>query len=362
MRTVTSLDLGSLTTTRVAQTTKDLTGLSGTELKGEGRLGLEASNRASKAQHGLSFSHTLALEDKVLEPVIRSLDLAGHVGKLHADDRVINKLLTKGASLAAVLDGLLVANTGESKGLDDDTHALMVEVGHDDWRHFSTGTLTSSNVISYSNGKVVRPDTVGDPLLLTVDDVVFAILAQLSLAGQVGNITTGIGLSDGQADTLLAAQNTGHDAVLELLLTKLDKRWAANSETTDDVPHETTGSSAGQLVGDDHLVEKIPLISRDRLNTSLRRVLSWELDTEETSKVTTTTHLFVDLLRNLLGLVPVGNMRLDVVLDPFADLSAEGSMRFIEGSFMLSVHFGTKQGQQMGSGRRRALEPRHLPP
>jgi hypothetical protein len=90
-------------------------------------------------------------------------------------------------------------------------------------------------------------------------------------------------------------------------------------------------------------VEEIPLIGRNRLNTSLGRVLSWELDTEETSEVTTTTHLLVDLLRNLLGLVPVGNMRLDVVLDPFADLGAEGSMRFIEVRRVVLPYVSTKR-------------------
>lgn len=37
------------------------------------------------------------------------------------------------------------------------------------------------------SSEVVTPDTVGDPLLLTVDDVVLAILRKLGLALQVGH-------------------------------------------------------------------------------------------------------------------------------------------------------------------------------
>lgn len=45
---------------------------------------------------------------------------------------------------------------------------------------------------SYCSGEVVAPDTVRDPLLLAVDDVVFAVFGKLSFAGEVRNVATGI--------------------------------------------------------------------------------------------------------------------------------------------------------------------------
>jgi hypothetical protein len=126
--TVQTLDLGTLAAAGVGQTAKDLTGLTGAELKGDGRLGLETGNGSTKTKHGLG----LALEDEVLKPVVGGLDLAGHVGQLHADDGMLDELLAKGLALVGVLDGFFVADAGESQGLDDDAHTLVVEVGHDD--------------------------------------------------------------------------------------------------------------------------------------------------------------------------------------------------------------------------------------
>jgi hypothetical protein len=77
-------------------------------------------------------------------------------------------------------------------------------------------------------------------------------------------------------------------------------------------------------------VEEIPLLSRYRLNTTLGSILSWIFDTEKTGKVTSATHLLVNLFGDLLGLVPVSDMGLDVVFYPFADLGAQSSMRFVE--------------------------------
>lgn len=127
------LDLATLTTARVAETSKDLAGLSRAELERDGGLRLQTGDGPTEPQHGLGLAHLLALVDQVLEPVVRSLDLPGHVGQLHLDDGVLNQLLAKRLALAGVADRLFVANTREPQGLDNDTHALVVEVGHDGW-------------------------------------------------------------------------------------------------------------------------------------------------------------------------------------------------------------------------------------
>lgn len=52
--------------------------------------------------------------------------------ELEADDGVVDELLAEGLALVGVLDGFLVADAGEADALDDDAHALVVEVRHDD--------------------------------------------------------------------------------------------------------------------------------------------------------------------------------------------------------------------------------------
>ena len=219
------LDLAALAAAGVAEAAKDLTGLAGAELHGGGGLGLETRDGAAQPQHGLGLAHLLALVDDVLEPVVRGLDLARHVRQLEADDGVLDELLAKGAALVGVLDGLLEADAREAQALDDDADALVVEVGHDDTE---TLVLLAQQVLDghldvlkgdvggsagpdtlavhaagadtlraldqekthavhalatrpHGSGEVVGPDTVGDPLLLAIDDVVLAILAELGL-------------------------------------------------------------------------------------------------------------------------------------------------------------------------------------
>lgn len=182
---------------------------------------------------------------------------------------------------------------------------------------------------THSSGEVVTPDTVGDPLLLTVDDEVLAILAQLGLAGQVSDVTAGVGLGDGKADALVAAQDAGEDAVLEGLGAELDDGRAADAETSDDVPYEAAGAGARQLVRQEKLVEEIPLVGGHRLD-AVGGILGRVVDTEQTSEVAATTHLLVDLLGHTLGLVPLGDIGLDLGLYPLTNLGAKGSMSLVE--------------------------------
>lgn len=222
------LDLCSLATTAIAQAAKDLTRFPSAELKRSSALGLQAGNSATELQHGLHLAHSLALEDEVLEPVVRGLDLAGHVGELEADDGVVDEALAEGLALVRVLDGLLVADAREADALDDDADALVVEVGHD---HLEALVLLADQVLhghldvfegdvrgaagpdalavhlarryaaraaldeqdrdavhagpagAHGGCEVVAPDTVGDPFLLAVDDVVLAVFRKLGFTG-----------------------------------------------------------------------------------------------------------------------------------------------------------------------------------
>lgn len=203
-----------------------------------------------------------------------------------------------------------------------DTASLTLNQQHAEAFHTR---LASAN----SSGEVISPDTVGDPLLLTVDDVVLAILGELSLTAEVGDITARIGLGNSQANTLVTSQNAGQDTVNELLLAKLDQGRATNAVTTDQVPDQTTATSTRQLVGQQHLVEQIPALRRHRLDP-VWGVLLGVLDTQQTGQVAALTHLLVDLVGDILGLIPLGDVGLDLGVDPFADFLTESGVRVVE--------------------------------
>lgn len=225
--TVESLDLAALSTAGVAETAEDLAGLASAVFEGGGGLGLETGNGTAELEHGLGFVHGLGLVDDALEPAAGGLDLAGHVGQLQSDDRVVDQALAERLALVSVLDGLLVADAREADALDDDADALVVEVGHDhseslvlladqvlhgdlDILEGDIGGATAPDTLAVhatgadtgeitldeqkteavharfagadGSGEVVGPAAVGDPLLLAIDNVVLAILGQLGLA------------------------------------------------------------------------------------------------------------------------------------------------------------------------------------
>lgn len=214
------LDLGSLSSTAVTQATKDLTSFASAELESCGALCLQAGNGATELQHGFGLAHLLALVHKILEPVIRRFDLSGHMRQFHTDHRVIDEALAKRLALVCILHRFLVANTRKAYGLDDDSDALVVKVGHDDLeslvlladkvlhgdfdvfkgnvggaagpytlavhlagRNTASAALDQKNghaiharsTSAHRRGEVVAPDTIGNPFLLTIDNVMLSI-------------------------------------------------------------------------------------------------------------------------------------------------------------------------------------------
>lgn len=196
----------------------------------------------------------------------------------------------------------------------------------------------------HGGGEVVGPDAVGDPLLLAVDNKVLAVLAQLGLAGEVGHVGAGIGLGDGQADALVTAEDAGAEALLEGLGAKLEERRAADAEASNQVPDEAAGACPGQLVGDNHLVEEIPLLGGHGLYARGHDV-GRVLDAQQTGQVASAAHLLVNLLGNALRLIPLGDVRLNVGLDPLAQLSAQGGVGLVEvGGVVVLVPAGVGKG------------------
>ena len=84
------LDLGALPAPTITQPAKNLARLPRAKLKRHRRLCLEPSDGAAELEHRFRLVHALALEDQVLEPVVRGFDLTGHVRELEPDDRVVD--------------------------------------------------------------------------------------------------------------------------------------------------------------------------------------------------------------------------------------------------------------------------------
>lgn len=134
--TVQPLNLTTLTTTAITETTKDLTGLTGTELKSGGGLRLQTGNGATQLEHGFSLVHRLALVDDVLQPVVCCLDLTGHVRQLHPNHGMVDEPLAEGAALVGILHRLFITHPGEPDTLDHNANTLVIEVGHDDCSNY----------------------------------------------------------------------------------------------------------------------------------------------------------------------------------------------------------------------------------
>lgn len=125
------LNLGTLPSTRVTESAKDLTRFSSTEFERGCGLSLEACNGTPELQHCFGLIHDLALVNDVLKPVVAGFNLACHVGKLEADDGVVDEFLAKRLPLVGVLDRFLVADPREADALNDDANSFMVEVRHE---------------------------------------------------------------------------------------------------------------------------------------------------------------------------------------------------------------------------------------
>ena len=56
------------------------------------------------------------------------------MGKLEADDGMVDEWLAKGAAFVGILHSLFVAYAGETEALNDDADAFVIEVGHNYYR------------------------------------------------------------------------------------------------------------------------------------------------------------------------------------------------------------------------------------
>lgn len=116
----------------------------------------------------------------------------------------------------------------------------------------------------HGRDEVVTEDTVGDPLLGTVDNIMFAIGSLLGRGAQPSDITTGESLRDGQANLLLTAKAL----VCDLLFKRLVVGEVQHCGQSDDhAGHETvlesSSTGAGHLLTHDQVVEVIEFLRLD---------------------------------------------------------------------------------------------------
>jgi hypothetical protein len=76
-------------------------------------------------------------------------------------------------------------------------------------------------------------------------------------------------------------------------------------------------------------VEEVPFF-RGHGRDAVGGVLALVMHPQETGEVAAGPHLLVDLIRNLLRLVPLADIRFDVLGYPGADFVAEGGVGFVE--------------------------------
>ena len=300
--------------------------------------------------------------------------LTGHVGELGADDRVVDEALAEGLALEGVLHGLLDADAGEAHALDDDAPALVVEVVHDALKAL---VLDADNVLhgnldvlkrhvgcaagphtaalhllaldargravheqerdaahagaAGANGhcKVVGEDAVGDPLLLAVDGVELAAGRLDGRGADARHVGASVGLCDGEADDLLAAQAFASDAVAQRLAREVEERRHADLEALHDAPDDAAGAGARELVEQDELVEDVELGRGHAADDLVADVLGGPGGADNAREPARLGAFLVDALGQLAVLVPLVHVGHQLRVHERAHSRAEAAVRVI---------------------------------
>lgn len=145
----------------------------------------------------------------------------------------------------------------EGGGVPGATYLCGGDAGHltlKEKEREAAGALTAG---AHGHGEVVRKHTVGDPLLFAVDNEVAPVGRLLGSALQAGDVAAGVGLADGEADDLVAAEALRHDAVPERLGREVDDGGQADGEAAKEAPDHAAAAAARQLIDQDELVEVV---------------------------------------------------------------------------------------------------------
>ncbi|KAI6748767.1 hypothetical protein HG531_007714 [Fusarium graminearum] len=200
-------------------TTPDLHGLIGDLMGSAGCAHLEQTNGAGKVLRLLAVRHVAHLVCDGFEPGLVGFDESDHLGKsggslvvkVAEDNLDTLVLLAKhvlGRDLDIVEGHVSCASGGRVGGLDLLGLDTLTTLDKED---------TQALVCARTGDKVITPDTVGDPLLGSVDDLAIVMLAVGGLLGsraQSSDIRTSEGLGNGETDLLLAAEDLVGNLIL----------------------------------------------------------------------------------------------------------------------------------------------------
>mmetsp|Transcript_12214 Transcript_12214/g.23643 ORF Transcript_12214/g.23643 Transcript_12214/m.23643 type:complete len:546 (-) Transcript_12214:425-2062(-) len=305
---VQTLDLPSLSPSRVREPTEDLSGLASAELKQLRSLDLAQSCGATEFEEPFLAVHLVQLEADVLDLGPVSLNLSCHLSQLVPNHLMFDQFLPEGLSLVGVLKRFLVEHTGETGSRHAQTETLVVEVVHDvleslvllsnqilhrdlhiiegDERsaaapHAHAVHLPRAHACELSghqqkretpeagfsspacDGEVVCKHSVGDPLLLPVEDVVLPVGGLRGSCGQIRNVAAGCRLCDAQADELVSVQTGLHHPVLQGLGAPVEDGRESDRETAKQPPRQPSTASSANLVNDDTPVESVEFFGLD---------------------------------------------------------------------------------------------------
>lgn len=234
------------------------------------------------------------------------LNLTDHIGELETDDGVLYEGLAEGSSLMGEFHALFDADSAHGDSLHGEGQSFVVEVVHDVLEseiflsdevlngdvdifeddeagsggplsldeHLSSGDSFKLGInheetdsehsglrVSDNGGReIVAPDSAGDPLLSTVNDVEFPTLRLDSSRLDIGDITSCPGFGDSEAGSLLSREallGESSDVVASVV-----QEWGdSNCATTECTPDCSGVSEFDHLLGEDESVEGVELFN-----------------------------------------------------------------------------------------------------
>ena len=134
-----------------------------------------------------------------------------------------------------------------------------------------------------SSSEVVAPHTIGDPLLFSIDNIMLSILGELGFACEIGNIAARIRLGNGKTYPLVAVQDGREYSVNNGFFAELDKRWATDTEPSDQIPYQATTAGSGYLIGNDQFVKEVPLLMGNTFHSMICQVAWVFMKSEQAS-------------------------------------------------------------------------------
>lgn len=134
-----------------------------------------------------------------------------------------------------------------------------------------------------TGGKIVRESAVGDPFLAawyrtestfhlsriapTVHNPLLAIFAKDGSSAQPHYVAACLCLRDGKAYELLPSQYVRNDFGLKLITAEVEDRWKTNDFASKDAIAISSSPAAGELLGDDKLINRASVKSRQDTKT-----------------------------------------------------------------------------------------------